>query len=314
MQELFCYISPDPQADGEDFPPSPFWHTVDILAIARRVLRRRSAEEVYERAERLRTKLKAYQADIEEMVAALPEDDARFFRSRQQDDAGDLEFLLTPNSSLPFRRTAKEDATDAPWVAETGWFPAEDQAILALLKVDAAAGHLVAGGDDSLATAGTCLLDAYRGCVIAIQDGGLHIQTKDEADGLADRMAVMKEQHAKYKKQAANFARRTQLLKLLIETRYRQLREQNPQIVSKAEFARMVAYEYDAPTDFFRELAGALSVKEEKGITSFERIYEWILDSDKPPAATISPPDEEDIDSLRSFEKALRASRKKNRP
>ena len=174
VEHLFRYISPDPQAVYEDFPASPFWHTVDTLAIAREILRRRNEHEVCKRAELLLTRLKAYQADIEALVSDLPENDRRYLRN-YPDDAGDLEFLLMPDSGTPFRRDEEDDAPDAPWVVGRGWLPAEDQAILALLKVDAAAGHLSAGSDGSFVSAATCLLDAYRGCVIAIQRGGLQV-------------------------------------------------------------------------------------------------------------------------------------------
>jgi len=306
-QELFRYISPDPEAAGEDFPESPYWHPLDILAIARTVLRRRSAEEVKERAELLMSRLRAYQADV---IAITSEFQGEEGSPLRQDDAGDLEFLTTPNSAFPFRHTTAEDATDAPWVAETGWIPAEDQAILALLKVDAAAGHLISRDSNSNAAA-VCLLDAYRSCVIAIQGGGLLVQTKDEANALVKRMSEIKTLSAKRKKQVATYARRSQKLKLLVVERYRQLREELPNNTSKRKIALQVSEEYDKPTDYFREYDGTLRVNEAEGTTSLKRIYDWILNADE--FQSLSPDDHES-ETLKAFEKALSSSRKKHLP
>lgn len=297
-EKVFQNISPDPTTKNDAIPDSSFLYIRDILDHARFTLRRRTEKEVRDRAILILAKLAEFHADIETFFQDEPE----YFKS-PPDDAGDLDWLMLPERTYQFQRTIKENINDIPWAADTGWINAEDLAVLALVKADAAVGYLNSSNEGN--EAAMFLLDAYRCCLRAVEEGGQHIQTEKEYLETLQYYENNKKKLMAWQSADGINHRATQKLKLIVFNEYKKLRRDHPEY-TPYKIAKIITEMCEEEAPAFKQYKNAVPRDR------FKRFYDWILDFKK--GKTPLPIHPKNAESLLQFYAYIKKKRQQNHP
>lgn len=273
----FRHIPPTRQA-ADFLPEQVSWHAKDILELLWTVLRRRTAKEIEERAALIIKAVQASNAEVDwfwnEHAPQLPEELLTQI-NKHPNEAGDLLELDLPDSIILLKPDIRDKIFDRPWPAEMGWIEAEDQSILALLKVDDAVEHMLKGNEILSAN---CLLDAYQGCVIAVRQGGLHILTGEEYLEYVEYSFRKEQEEIKVARQIASASREKQKLRELVINRYLELRDQDIWVEkSLAKIAAHISKEYESRIGCFENIDETMELKGFDEEARGERIYAWVL-------------------------------------
>lgn len=234
----FLHISPDPTSRDDLIPVVPFWQVHDILLGTRYVLRRRTANEVRERAVIILNMIRQYEEALVDTAHQIGEPVPTY-----PDDAALLQDIMVPNRVFPLRQPAKREGIDAPVVAEEGWVEAEDFAVLGLLKVDQAIDALQDETPQDIIVSAGVLLEAYRCLLLAERVRGRDILTPEEFDDFRERYNANKKDKITEQNSQAVKGRKTEILRLRILDLYRNMRRDRPSEDSKV-LAREIAKAY----------------------------------------------------------------------
>jgi len=267
---------------GDNLPPPLSRQIRTILNDARFVLRRRTQEETEERAAVILGKLQEFRLNMTGVAIMYGTK-----TNVHDDDADLLDFLILPDRQYPFRRTQGEGIRGAQWAAEKGWIKAEDLGVLAMTKIDAAVGIILAKKHSNPSGATCLLLDASNCVLVAERFGGRHVQTEDEFDETMESLSAAARDYDSWQKQEAGKSRivPTRSLMEIVLGMHKKIKEEHPGMSDRA-IAIMITKKYGVDDPVFSGtddvLNGEIIDGRDFQPAWMRTIYGWILKRPKP--------------------------------